>query len=71
MVGAAITAAGSLLLYSLAQVRHIDERLDLLEQEARILLDGEGAVRPSKEAMQSFFAVEHLKERVQRLEARE
>ena len=41
------------------------------EQEARILLDGEGAVRPSKEAMQSFFAVEHLKERVQRLEARE
>ena len=70
VVGAAITAAGSLIIYSLAQVRHIDERLDLLEQEARILLDGQGAVRPSKEALQSYFAVEHLKERVRDLESR-
>lgn len=66
--GATITAAGSLLIYSLAQVNHIDERLDRLEQEARILLDGAGGVRPSEEALKSFFALEHLKERVERLE---
>ena len=68
VVGAAITAAGSLLVYSLAQVNHIDERLDKLEQEARVLMDGTGSIRPSEEALRSFFALEHLKERVQRLE---
>lgn len=68
VVGAAITAAGSLLIYSLAQVNHIDERLDRLEQEARELLDGTGNIKPSREAMESYFAIEHLKERVERLE---
>ena len=67
-VAALITALSSLLLYSLAQVRHIDERLDELEKEARVLMDGTGGIRPSKEALRSFFAVEHLKERVERLE---
>ena len=57
-----------MLIYALAQVNHIDERLDRLEQEARELLDGAGNVKPSREAMESFFAVEHLKERVERLE---
>ena len=67
-VAALITALSSLLLYSLAQVRHIDERLDKLEQEARVLMDGTGSIRPSNEALRSFFAIEHLKERVERLE---
>ena len=67
-VAALITALSSLLLYSLAQVRHIDERLDKLEQEARVLMDGTGSIRPSDEALRSFFAIEHLKERVERLE---
>ena len=70
MVGAAITAAASLLVYSLSQVNHIDERLDRLEQEARELLDGAGNIKPSQEALRSYFAVEHLKERVGRLESR-
>ena len=68
VIGAAITAAGSLLIYSLAQVDHIDKRLDRLEQEARELLDGTGKIKPSREAMESYFAIEHLKERVERLE---
>ena len=68
VVGAAITAAASLLIYSFQQIRHIDERLDELEKEARVLLDGTGAIRPSNEALKSFFALEHLKERVERLE---
>ena len=70
VVGALITAAGSLLVYSLAMVNHIDERLDRLEQEARELLDGAGNIKPSQEALRSYFAVEHLKERVERLEGR-
>ena len=68
VVGAAITAAASLMIYSFQQIWRIDNRLDNLEQEARILLDGQGAIRPSKEAMMTFYHLEALVERVNRLE---
>jgi len=47
---------------------HQDERLDRLEQIGHVLLDEQGLVRPSKEALESFFRTEHLRERVERLE---
>ena len=68
VIGAAITAAISLLLYSFQQIRHIDERLDSLEQEARVLLDGQGGIRPSKEALQNYFHIEAILRRLDRLE---
>ena len=70
VIGAAITAAVSLLLYSFQQIRHIDERLDSLEQEARVLLDGQGGIRPSKEALQNYFHIEAILRRLDRLEDR-
>ena len=71
IIGAAITAAASLLLYSFQQIRHIDERLDSLEQEARVLLDGQGSIRPSKEALQNYFHIESILRRIDRLERKE
>ena len=71
VIGAAITAAASLLLYSFQQIRHIDERLDSLEQEARVLLDGQGGIRPSKEALQNYFHIESILRRIDRLERKE
>ena len=68
VIGAAITAAVSLLLYSFQQIRHIDERLDSLEQEARVLMDGQGGIRPSKEALQNYFHIEAILRRLDRLE---
>ncbi len=70
VVAAAITAASSLLVYTVGVMNHLDSRMDELEKEARVLLDGTGGIRPSEEAMRSFFAVEHLKERIKRLEQR-
>lgn len=70
MAAAAITAAASLLIYSLQQVSHIDERLDQLEQEARVLLDGDGSIRPSKEALQNYFHIESILRRIDRLEGK-
>ena len=67
-MGAAITAAASLMIYSFQQIWRIDNRLDNLEQEARILLDGNGAIRPSKEAMMTYYHLEALRDRVERLE---
>ncbi len=68
VVGAAITAAASLLIYSFNQIRHIDERLDLLEREASALLDGAGMIKPSREALENKYHLEALSKRVDRLE---
>lgn len=68
VVGAAITAAASLLLYSFQQIRHIDERLDLLERKAASLLDGTGVIKPSREALENKYHLEALQRRVNRLE---
>ena len=58
------------MIYSFQQIRHIDERLDSLEQEARVLLDGNGSIKPSKEALQNYYHLEALADRVERLEAK-
>ena len=68
VVGAVITAAASLLIYSFNQIRHIDERLDLLEREASALLDGAGTIKPSREALENKYHLEALQRRVDRLE---
>ena len=67
-VGAAITAAASLLIYSFNQIRHIDERLDKLEQEAMVLIGGDGKIRPSTEALETKYHLEALQDRIKRLE---
>lgn len=69
VAAAAITAAGSLLIFVAGQVRHIDERLDRLEQEARVLISGDGSVRPSREALEAKYHLEAVLDRVKRLEA--
>ena len=68
VVGAAITAAASLLIYSFNQIRHIDERLDKLEQEAMVLIVGDGNIRPSTVALETMYHLESLQDRIERLE---
>ena len=69
IVAAAITGGISLLVYTFGMMQHIDARLDELEKEARVLLEGDGSVRPSREAIEALIKVEALKQRLQRLEA--
>lgn len=68
IVAALITAAASLLIYTFNQIRHIDERLDALEQGARILIGGNGKVRPSMEALEAKYHLEALLDRIKRVE---
>lgn len=68
VVAAAITAAASLLVYAFNQIRHIDERLDSLEQEAKVLIGGDGKVRPSMEALEAKYHLEALLDRIKRVE---
>ena len=57
------------MVYTFGMMQHIDARLDELEKEARVLLEGDGSVRPSREAIEALIKVEALKQRLQRLEA--
>jgi hypothetical protein len=68
VASALVTAAASVLIYAIGQIDNIDKRLDSLEQEARILLDGQGGIRPSKEVLQNFFHIEAILRRLDRLE---
>ena len=68
VIAAIITAAASLLLYSLQQISHIDERLDILEQKAKLILDHQGQVRPSEHAIEAFFTVKAFDQRLRLLE---
>ena len=69
VVGAVISAAASLMIYSFSQIRHIDERLDQLEQDAMVLIGSDGKVRPSEESLKSKYHLEALQDRIERLEA--
>lgn len=71
ILAAIITLAGSLLMYSIGQIRHIDERLDILEQDAKVVLDGMGGVRPSKAAIDAYYQSLANDRRLRRLEQRQ
>ena len=68
VVAAAITAAASLLVYTFNEIRHIDERLDSLEQGSMMLIGGDGKVRPSMEALEAKYHLEALIDRIKRVE---
>ena len=57
------------MVYTFGMMQHIDARLDELEKEARVLLEGDGSVRASREAIEALITVEAIKQRLQRLEA--
>ncbi len=67
IIAACITAAASLIIYSFQQVRHIDERLDLLERAAAALITADGRVRPSTQAIENKVAIQYLEAYVQEL----
>ncbi len=69
IIAACITAAASLIIYSFQQVRHIDERLDLLERAAAALITADGKVRPSTQAIENRFAIQYLEAHIQELKA--
>ena len=69
IIAAVITALGSLLVFVIGVIIHQDERLDKLEQEAMVLIGGDGKIRPSAEALETKYHLEALQDRIERLEA--
>ena len=70
LFAAFLTAASSLIIFSFNQVKQIDARLDELEKEARLLLTPDGTAAASKEALESYYGLQALKERFAYLEGK-
>lgn len=68
VVAAVATAIGGLMAYLIAAGVALDGRIDKLEESINVLIDAQGAIRPSKEAMKTFFHVNDLDRRIDRLE---
>jgi hypothetical protein len=70
IMAALLTAATSLVIFTFNQVKSIDARLDELEKEARLLLTPEGSAAASEEALEAYFGLQALRERMKALESR-
>ena len=68
VAAALLTAASSLVLFTFNQVKTIDARLDELEKEARILLRPDGTAVASKEALEAYFGLQAVRQRILNLE---
>ena len=65
---AVITAIGALVVFGYNRIVEVDARLDELEKEARIILGADGQINASPEAMESFYGVQELRRRIERIE---
>ena len=68
-VGVGITVTAILVGYSVMIATSLDGRIDRLEEDSRALVDGNGDVIPSREALQSRYRLESLIDRLDRLES--
>lgn len=66
--GVGLTVAVSLVGYSVTVATSLDGRIDRLEEDSRALIDGDGNVIPSIEALESRYRIEAIEDRLNRLE---
>ena len=65
---ALVTAVSAIVLFGYNRIIEVDARLDELEKEARLLLDSDGTAAASPEALESYYGVQELRRRMERLE---
>ena len=65
---ALLTAVSALVVFGYNRIVEVDARLDELEKEARLLLDPDGTATASPEALESYYGVQELRRRIERLE---
>ena len=68
VIAALVTAAASLIVFTFNQVKQVDARLDELEKEARLLLTPDGTAAASREALESYYGLQAVRQRLSNLE---
>lgn len=65
---AGLTGASSFIVFLYGETTHIADRLSTLESQVNVVLDADGSVRPSPQAMRSAIELEAINRRVDRLD---
>jgi len=65
---AGLTGVSSLFLWLYSEVVNINDRLSTLETKTNVVLDPDGTVRPSPQAMRTAIQLENVQRRIDRLE---
>ena len=65
---AGLTGVSSLFIWLYSEVVSINDRLSTLETKVLVVLDQNGAVRPSPQAMRTAIQLEAVERRIDRLE---
>ena len=65
---AGLTGASSVIVFLYGETTHIADRLSTLESQVNVVLDADGSVRPSPQAMRSAIELEAINRRIDRLD---
>ena len=65
---AGLTGASSLFIWLYTETVQIQDRLSTLETKVNVVLDADGTVRPSTQAMRSAIQLEAMNRRIDRLD---
>ena len=65
---AGLTGASSLFIFLYTETIHLQDRLSTLETKVNVVLDADGSVRPSPQAMRSAIQLEAVNRRIDRLD---
>ena len=68
LFAALLTAVSAIAVFGYNRIVEVDQRLDELEKEARLLLDPDGTATASPEALESYYGVQELRRRIERIE---
>ncbi len=68
IIAAGGTATGSLLLYMFTQLQQINQVVNRIDSTQDILIQDDGTIRPSVNAMRSEIQLDEMKARIERLE---
>lgn len=68
IIAAGGTATGSLLLYMFTQLQQVNQVVNRIDSTQDILIQDDGTIRPSVNAMRSEIQLDEMKARIERLE---
>ena len=69
IVAATVTAILGAGVYLAGVAVNLDDRLDTLEEDAKVLIGPGGTIQPARESVEALYGLKALEARLERLEA--
>jgi hypothetical protein len=68
-VATGLTLAGGLLAYLISVGVQLDDRIDRLEEDSKVLIGDDGKIAPARESLEAYYGVKALEARIAHLES--